>query len=1043
MLDNYKEILVEIQGVGRNTLGTAFYIGNNYFLSSYHCIRGQDSNLVVFFSETEEAIRVSVIQWDESSDIVLLQAYGNVGSDRHPLTFVGVEELYPGCEFCLTGFGDRENYKAHVPAPAHGLILNTINNESELDLEGSGLYVGMSGAPLIVGEWDNPMVAGMLKLISIEENGFISQTNGANRGIAISTKLIFDFLAKCDLDIIHYYKDSRKAILDALCECLKNKGKCVLIGIKGIGKYFLLKKAIKFTKKRHIIELSGKNENLSFLDFIKNPKISTTFDIVWEIEEKSDLSDYINNVISSDFILSESIIVLKYYTEIAVELLNFLSTLNISVVILTDSTLNVDFNWLSLSVEELNRHECSQLVRNFSVGKRINRLPYARFTELSNNIYFTCGGIPLLIKWICAEINLGKGTEKTILSKMIKSTNDSIYFQYLDGIFEVHSYDESFDKILCAIAISVDGISKKAIQFITGLCEDRIDNLIECLVSRGLVFDNDEIDDAGVLYSTYQIVFNYLMERKKELVFLFVKKYINFYSDYAKKEDFDAIPLDILWEYFIWSEKYRPELFIEWMYAFSYYFFETGKILERKDIGVRAEKICSSIGDEKNRLWCVANEIAYIDYVQGNYFHAERLLTDNISAAEELAKNDCCENDRFSGAFILSLFNRYLGLVLGRRHKFEEAYSFLEKSKEILSEIGRNSVRNNVSLEIGELLLRENKYSEAYKCLDECKVYYENRYKKKPWMISWLARSHLDLAKYFFYTSNYVDMANHLNQCSELLEIKGSVLINMEYNLFLGEVVQNESQRTHFWEKAKKIAYDMGVSIDKVYDNLYKVTSDRLVIVLTKYPYSGRAKTRLIHDIGFDKASKIATALLQDVVEELEIGDYDLLVCPPMEDIQYANEFQKIIPNARFSYVFEGGLRGGDSNTFERIEQFFNTYKEIALVYSDTPFVQKFIIEECFKLLETQDVVIGSDGEGGYYMVGMKDPYDIFTPLSNLRIPYLTATLQILDRIDVKYSVIHPLKDLDTVHDIKKILWEEHVGLWEKTYKLLKTYELL
>lgn len=157
-----------------------------------------------------------------------------------------------------------------------------------------------------------------------------------------------------------------------------------------------------------------------------------------------------------------------------------------------------------------------------------------------------------------------------------------------------------------------------------------------------------------------------------------------------------------------------------------------------------------------------------------------------------------------------------------------------------------------------------------------------------------------------------------------------------------------------------------------------------------------------------------------------------MLVCPPMEDIQYANEFQKIIPNARFSYVFEGGLRGGDSNTFERIEQFFNTYKEIALVYSDTPFVQKFIIEECFKLLETQDVVIGSDGEGGYYMVGMKDPYDIFTPLSNLRIPYLTATLQILDRIDVKYSVIHPLKDLDTVHDIKKILWEEHVGLWEK-----------
>ena len=287
MLGNYKEILVEIQGVDRNTLGTAFYIGNNYFLSSYHCIREQDFNLVVFFSETEEAIRVSVIQWDESSDIVLFQAHGNVGSDRHPLTFASVEELYPGCEFWLTGFGDRENYKAHVPASAHGLILNVINNESELDLEGSGLYVGMSGAPLIVGDWDNPMIAGMLKLISIDVNGFISQTNGANRGIAISTKTIFDFLAKCDLDIIHYCRDSRKVILDSLCECLKNRGKCVLTGIKGIGKYFLLKKAIKLTKRRQIIELSGKNNDLSFSDFIKNPKISTIFDIAWEAEQVS------------------------------------------------------------------------------------------------------------------------------------------------------------------------------------------------------------------------------------------------------------------------------------------------------------------------------------------------------------------------------------------------------------------------------------------------------------------------------------------------------------------------------------------------------------------------------------------------------------------------------------------------------------------------------------------------------------------------------------------------------------------------------------
>lgn len=1044
MIGNYKEIIAEIQSDDGETLGTAFYIGNNFFISSYHCVYKVDLNLVVFFAEAKEGILVSIIQWDENNDIVLLCAQNNDVVNRYPFPFANVEALYPKCEFWLSGFGNRENYKEHVPAPAYGVILDTINNDTELDLEGSGLYPGMSGAPLIVGDWDNPMIAGILKSIFQEESGLISRANGVKRGIAISTKVILDFLVKCDVskDTILYFQNSRKEILNILCNCIKTKAKCILSGIKGIGKYFLLKKAINFVNRRNVIELCGKNEWLDFTTFIKIPKIIKIFDIVWEIEERNDLLDYINNVISSDFILSESVLVIKYYKDVSLELLDFLSAINMSIIILTDSILQGDSKWIKLSVTELKRNECAQLIRNLSVGKRINKLPYVQFKELVNNIYLTCGGIPLLINWICAEINLGKGTEKVILSKISKNANSSIYFQYLDSIIGEYS-NNCLLKILCAVAISIDGISKKTLQFITELCEDEINDLIEYLISRGFIFDNDKLDDTEVLYSTYQVIFNYLLERERKLVFQYIRRYIDYYSDYAKKEDFDTIPIDVLWEYFNWSETYQPNLFIEWMYAFSYYFFETGRLLERKDIGVRAEKICSKVGDEKNRLWCVVNEIAYIDYVQGNYFCAEKLIRDNLSAAQKFAEQGYCKDDRFNGMFILSLYYRYLGLILGKRHRFGEAYLFFEKSKNLLIRIGRNSVQNNVDLEIGELLLCEKKYEEAYKYLDECKSYYENRYKMKPWMTSWLARTHLDIAKYFFHISDYTNMTSHIEKCSDFLEVKGSVLVGMDLNMFLREISQDIAEQSYFLNKAKKEAYSMGVSIDKMYNQSYEANSDRLVFILAKYPYSGRAKTRLAQDIGFDKASNIAAALLEDVVEELEIGNYDLLVCPPVEDIKYADDFQKLLPNVQFRYVFEGGLRGKKSNMYEWIEQFFVTYKEVILIYSDTPFVQKTIIEECFTLLERQDVVIGSDGEGGYYMVGMKEPYDIFTPLSNLRIPYLTATLEILDRIHAQYSIVHPLKDLDTVQDIKSILWEDNTGLWKRTYNLLNTYELL
>lgn len=46
MIGNYKEIIAEIQSDDGETLGTAFYIGNNFFISSYHCVYKVDLNLV-------------------------------------------------------------------------------------------------------------------------------------------------------------------------------------------------------------------------------------------------------------------------------------------------------------------------------------------------------------------------------------------------------------------------------------------------------------------------------------------------------------------------------------------------------------------------------------------------------------------------------------------------------------------------------------------------------------------------------------------------------------------------------------------------------------------------------------------------------------------------------------------------------------------------------------------------------------------------------------------------------------------------------------
>ncbi len=45
-------------------------------------------------------------------------------------------------------------------------------------------------------------------------------------------------------------------------------------------------------------------------------------------------------------------------------------------------------------------------------------------------------------------------------------------------------------------------------------------------------------------------------------------------------------------------------------------------------------------------------------------------------------------------------------------------------------------------------------------------------------------------------------------------------------------------------------------------------------------------------------------------------------------------------------------------------------------VFSDTPFIMPNLVLECFEKLDEQDIIIGSDGGEGYYLVGMSQPYD-------------------------------------------------------------------
>lgn len=1031
--------IVVINGHNRVTAGTAFYIGKNLFISAYHCIEGYlDSEIIVFWGKQTDGIKVIIEKYDTEQDIVLLKDMDELIAERRSLPFAYIEELPPLCKFVLLGFSDRDKYPEHVPAFADGSILNSYSNF--LVVKGDGLDEGMSGAPLIVGNEENPRIAGMFQknlhtYIEPRGSSFIIKEG---RGIVISSEAITKFLSECSqavsqLVTIH---NSREESQNSLCALIKSKSKIVLRGIMGIGKRFILDKAIKSLNMAEPILIQGIGGLLTLNDFIDNPSVRKQFGIYFNSYSLSELMAFINNKIIQENSLNQRFIQIVGFDGIDEQLNVLLKSLKISVVIIEEKGFLYSDNWIVLNICEMSYYETSHMIRNLSEGKKIGKLSAKEFEELSSDIYQTCGGIPLLVKWVCAEVNKKPVSAKYVLSKIASNDYFKRYYQFLDNTIN----DENAKQVLCAISIGIKGISLRCISYITGLQDEIILSVIEKLYQYNLIVVNDSISDINIRYKTHQIVFNYFLTYNADLIFYEVDKYIDYYSDYANNEDYNNIDLDVLWLYFFWSERYNPDLFVKWMYAFSYYFFETGRLLERKKIGARALDICERSGNQKDKLWCIVNEIAYIDYVQGNYAVAKSLLEQNIGLAKTLSNNPTTIIDRFNSKFILSLFYRYLGLIYSRISLYEDAQNSFHEAELLLIELNRLSVNNNLQLEIGELLLIQEKYQDAYEKLLQTLVYYETNYINKQWMLSWLARNYLDLAKCCYGLNQHVAMSNYLEKSIDILRKKSSKLIDIELHLFMQRLV-DKNKGAEVYRKIRMKANKIGISIDKI--EKPQVCNNNLLIILTKYPFSGRSKTRLISDIGLDKGTKIAEAMLIDTFESVQSTEYDILVCPPVEDLIYDDKFHDILPEAKFYYVLEGGLRGKNSNLFEQIQRLLQYYKKVVLVYSDTPFVTKDIIYNVIELLNSYDVIIGTDGAKGYYLVGMRKLLDIFTPLSNLRIPYLDGTIEIIENYNASYKCIWPLKDLDTIDDIASIPWKDNVELWKKTQETLKGFGLI
>ncbi len=199
-----------------------------------------------------------------------------------------------------------------------------------------------------------------------------------------------------------------------------------------------------------------------------------------------------------------------------------------------------------------------------------------------------------------------------------------------------------------------------------------------------------------------------------------------------------------------------------------------------------------------------------------------------------------------------------------------------------------------------------------------------------------------------------------------------------------------------------------------------KAVSHDLLIIFGRYPVPGKTKTRLITETGpvgaADVQRKLTEDIFQTATESASNNDIDIKFSFDNGSVYKVRQW--LGPTAFFTSQANGDLGNRMFLAFK--DAFNNGYRRVVLMGTDIHGVEGKDIENAFTALEKHDLVIAPSTDGGYWLMGMKKPVDIFRNITWSTEDVLTRTIDIAKKKGLDCVLLDEKIDIDTIDDLKK-----------------------
>lgn len=188
--------------------------------------------------------------------------------------------------------------------------------------------------------------------------------------------------------------------------------------------------------------------------------------------------------------------------------------------------------------------------------------------------------------------------------------------------------------------------------------------------------------------------------------------------------------------------------------------------------------------------------------------------------------------------------------------------------------------------------------------------------------------------------------------------------------------------------------------------------------VIARAPRVGFAKTRLGRTIGHEQAIILYRAFLRDLAGRFARSPFapGWYVTPP-------DAWPEISP-----LTGETGrvLFQGEGDLTERQRELFlgaasRGEDRTVLIASDSPHLTVEVVEEAFRLLDRQDLVLGPTYDGGYYLIGMRGYQEVLQGLPMSLGTELDGLVVRARLLGLSVGLLEPNFDVDVVEDLKHL----------------------